>query len=255
MTTEELSEERTAAQSTPDTQDREASPKASQKGRRPSPAERRGRILDAAMRLLRKGNVAPTAAEVAEAAGVSRNLIYTSFKGPDAVIAALAEREKHLMTERLEAAEAESERKNESKDARLRRLIGAWALTFEGQAALIGALLGNETEAPCAFRAVREMQGMLGVRLARVFGAEGSGTVVEELTGSTDFVLRFLRDADGALCADAVTLSAEVCRDTLRRALRKEDLLRFRERRVAGRKAKAAANSAVPQEEHASPGC
>lgn len=227
------------------------------RGRRITPADRRERILDAAQKLLQHGTADPTVADVARAAGVSRNLIYTYFKGAEAVIAALAEREKRLMTERLDAAEAPGSTaaagpvRRESSDLRARRLIDAWLVTFEGHAGTLRTL--TNTDAPAA-RALREMQGMLGARLARVFEPDPTETMVEELTGFTDFVLRFVRDAGGTLCPDAVKLCVEVCRDTVQRAHRKEDLLRFRMRRVA-RNPRPAAEDGEAQETHLSPGC
>lgn len=134
-----------------------------------SGAERRGRILEAALEAFAaQGYHATSMREIAAAAGITKPVLYLHFDSKERLFVALLEQISGELTARGAAALAA----DAPAEARVRAAVEAFFGYVEQRPAAARVLLLVPGGAPEALEASRVVQGQVTARLAALLGAE-----------------------------------------------------------------------------------
>lgn len=130
-------------------------------------ARTKGRIVQALLDLVTDGVVNPTAASIAERAGVSVRSVFQHFDDLEALYADLAAEQAARVAPLLEALE-----RPESLGARIDALVAQRRELFEAITPVRHAIGGRAAESPALRRRLEEISTALRVQVARQFDAE-----------------------------------------------------------------------------------
>lgn len=131
-------------------------------------------VLDALLALVQEGNVRPTAAQVAERAGVSRRSVYLHFDTTEALLAAAADRHA-ARTSHLWAGPPPAL----PLDRRIDELVARWSAALEETACVRRAIEAHRPLSPALTAHLRARRDATAAELARVFAPELAGRPAE----------------------------------------------------------------------------
>jgi AcrR family transcriptional regulator len=128
-------------------------------------AERRGQILDAAERVVRRDGTAASMSAIAREAGITKPVVYRHFGDRDGLYQALAERQTQAL---LDAIRAALRSKADDRRGRAAAAIDAYLRVIEREPQLYRFLLWS----PAAARTVTAFRSRLAAELAAGMRAE-----------------------------------------------------------------------------------
>lgn len=124
-------------------------------------------VVDALLGLIQEGNLRPTAAQVAERAGVSRRSVYLHFDNIEALLAAAADRHA-VRTSDLWIGPSSQLPLNE----RIDELVARWSIALEEVSPVRRALALHRDTSTGAARCLRVARDAAVAELERVFAPE-----------------------------------------------------------------------------------
>lgn len=124
-------------------------------------------VVDALLGLIQEGNLRPTAAQVAERAGVSRRSVYLHFDNIDALLAAAADRHAVRTADLWTGPPPEV-----PLDQRITELARRWSLALEEVSPVRRAITLHRDTSPGVARCLRIARETAVAELERVFGPE-----------------------------------------------------------------------------------
>lgn len=146
-------------------------------------ARTKGRIVQALLDLLTDGEINPTAAAIAERAGVSVRSVFQHFDDLEALYADLAAEQRARVAPLLESLVRPA-----TLEARIDALVAQRRELFETITPVRHAIRGRAAESPALQRRLEEISTVLRHQVGRQFEAELSGSDPAETAALLDVV-------------------------------------------------------------------